>query len=63
MTPAEAREIVAAYQRHENAAGGYATADMRECVRLAAEECGVSLEDAKRALAFSPLAGGHGRFV
>jgi len=50
MTPAKAREIVAAYQRHEDAAGGYAHADMRECVRLAAEECGVSYEDARGAL-------------
>lgn len=50
MTPAKAREIVTAYQRHEDAAGGYAHADMRECVRLAAAECGVSYEVAREAL-------------
>ncbi|HNB27514.1 MAG TPA: hypothetical protein PLR41_11175 [Alphaproteobacteria bacterium] len=63
MTPETARAVVAAYKRREDAAGGLANADILECVRLAAEECGVSYEDAKRALAFSPLAGGHGRFV
>lgn len=63
MTPETARAVVAAYKRHEDAAGGYALADMPECVRLAAEECGVSYEDARQAVAFSPLAGGHGRFV
>mgnify|MGYP003443900651 FL=1 len=50
MTPETARAVVAAYTRHENAAGGYATADMPECVRLAADECGVSYEDARGAL-------------
>ena len=50
MTPAKAIEIAAAYRRHEDAAGGYALADMPECVRLAAEECGVSYEDARGVL-------------
>lgn len=63
MTPETARAVVAAYKRREDEAGGYALADMRECVRLAAEECGVSYEAARQAVAFSPLAGGHGRFV
>ncbi len=63
MTPETARAVVAAYKRREDAAGGLAHADVLVCLAYAAEECGVSLEDAKRALAFSPLAGGHGRFV
>ena len=50
MTPAKAREIVTAYRRHEDAAGGFVNADIRKCVRLAAEECGVSYEVAREAL-------------
>lgn len=50
MTPAKAREIVAAYQRHEAEAGGIAHADIKECVRMAAAECGVSYEVAREAL-------------
>ncbi len=50
MTPAKAREIVAAYQRHEAEAGGIARADIKECVRLAAAECGVSYGVAREAL-------------
>ena len=50
MTPDQARAVVAAYKRREDAAGGYALADMPECARLAAEECGVSYEDARGVL-------------
>ena len=50
MTISEARAILAAYQRHEAEAGGIAHADIKECVRLAAAECGVSYEDARGAL-------------
>lgn len=50
MTPSRARAILAAYQRHEAEAGGYAHADIKECVRLAADECGVSYEVAREAL-------------
>lgn len=49
MTP-EARAILAAYQRHEAEAGGIARADIRKCIRLAAEECGVSYEAARGVL-------------
>ena len=50
MTPSTARAVVAAYKRHEDEAGGLAHADVPECVRLAAEECGVSYEAARGAL-------------
>lgn len=50
MTTEKARQIVAAYTRHEDAAGGYAVADMLECVRLAANECGVDFEAARSVL-------------
>ena len=50
MTPETARAVVAAYKRHGARAGGLAHADVPECVRLAAEECGVSYEAARGAL-------------
>jgi len=50
MATPEARAILAAYQRHEAEAGGIAHADIKECVRLAAAECGVSYEVAREAL-------------
>jgi len=50
MTSSEARLIIAAYNRHEAEAGGIAHADIKECVRLAAAECGVSYEVAREAL-------------
>ena len=50
MTPETARAVVAAYKRREDEAGGYALADIKECVRLAAAECGVSYEVARDAL-------------
>jgi hypothetical protein len=50
MTPETARAVVAAYKRREDAAGGLANADIPERVRLAAEECGVSYEDARGVL-------------
>ncbi len=50
MATPEARAILAAYQRHEAEAGGIARADIKECVRLAAAECGVSYEVAREAL-------------
>ena len=50
MATPKARAILAAYQRHEAEAGGIARADIKECVRLAAAECGVSYEVAREAL-------------
>ena len=50
MTPETARAVVAAYNRHEAEAGGIARADIKECVRLAVAECGVSYEVAREAL-------------
>ncbi len=50
MTPETARAVVAAYKRREDEAGGIAHADIKECVRLAAAECGVSYEVAREAL-------------
>ncbi len=58
-TPAE---ILAAYKRHEEAAGGYAFADIRQCLCDTAEECGVSVEAAREMLLETPLfAGSVGR--
>lgn len=55
-------DIQAAYKRHEDAAGGYAYADHLLCLYAAAEECGVTVEEARAALLESPLfAGNAGR--
>jgi hypothetical protein len=43
-------DIIAAYERHEKAKGGLAYADVQECLRLAAEECGVTVQVAREAL-------------
>lgn len=44
------RAIIAAYERAETEAGGLAHADPRQCVELAAAECGVTFEAAREVL-------------
>ena len=41
------KSIIAAYERHEAAAGGIARANIRECAEKAASDCGVSYEQAR----------------
>lgn len=60
MTPALALQIATAYERAEHDAGGIAVADLKACVAKAAEECGVTYEEARSALlSHSPLFAGH----
>lgn len=59
MTPDTARHVVTSYKRHEDAAGGYAFADMQRCLVAAAEECGVTVEEDRSALLDSPLMAGN----
>lgn len=44
------KAIIAAYERHEQAAGGIARANIRECAEAAAKECGASYEAAREVL-------------
>lgn len=41
------QEIVALYERHETAAGGYARADIPAIIRQIAEETGLSTTDVR----------------
>lgn len=43
-------DLVAAYLRHEAAAGGVQSADAQACLRLAAEEWGVTVDRVRSAV-------------